>query len=206
MPIQVYQRILANSTLRNTSVLLNHTVVSTWLMLMSPCVFTVTHYWISVSNGISHAIPKRVLSTKQPPMITCNLSLTIHGKMFVSHSTPTLYLLSLTSFRHTTVGMVSYTHKVYVTCYICYFLCICVCTSYYRELVVGLRTVLHTVRGVGDLRIRTLTLDTKTSLYVEDRGLQVVMVLEYDHIPHTYKCFFRSHDLPDWSTLIFEWQ
>jgi hypothetical protein len=47
-----------------------------------------------------------------------------------------------------------------------------------------------------------LTLDTETSLYDEHRDLQVPMVLEYDYIPHTYKCFFRSYDLLDWSTLI----
>jgi hypothetical protein len=48
-------------------------------------------------------------------------------------------------------------------------------------------TVLYTVRGVGRLGIRMLTLDTKTSLHTEDRGLQVPMVLEHDYIPHTYK-------------------
>jgi hypothetical protein len=31
------------------------------------------------------------------------------------------------------------------------------------------------------------TLDTKTSLYTEDRGIQVPMVLDHDYIPHTYK-------------------
>ena len=50
-----------------------------------------------------------------------------------------------------------------------------------------------------------LILDTNTSLYTEDRGIQVPMVLDHDYIPHTYKCFFRSYDLLDWSTLIFEW-
>ena len=67
---------------------------------------------------------------------------------------------------------------------------------------VTLATVLHTVRGVGGMGIRMLTIDTKTSLYVEDRVLHVPMVLEYDYIPHTYNCFFRSYDLLDWSTLI----
>jgi len=43
-------------------------------------------------------------------------------------------------------------------------------------------TVLYTVRGVRGLGLRMLTLDTKTSLYSEDRGLQVPMVLEYDKI------------------------
>ena len=59
---------------------------------------------------------------------------------------------------------------------------------------------------VGGMGIRMLTIDTKTSLYSEVRGLQVPMVLEHDYIPHTCKCFFRSYDLLDWPTLIFEWQ
>ena len=46
-------------------------------------------------------------------------------------------------------------------------------------------TVLHTVRGVGGMGIGMLTIDTKTSLYTEDRGLQVPMVLDHDYIPHT---------------------
>jgi hypothetical protein len=54
-----------------------------------------------------------------------------------------------------------------------------------------LEAVRHTVRGVGGSGIRILTLDTETSLYAEDRGLQVPMVLEHD-IPHTSKCVFRS--------------
>jgi hypothetical protein len=41
-------------------------------------------------------------------------------------------------------------------------------------------TVLYTVRGVRGLGIRMLTLDTKKSLYTEDRGIQVPMVLEHD--------------------------
>jgi hypothetical protein len=40
-------------------------------------------------------------------------------------------------------------------------------------------TVLYTVRGVRGLGIRMLTLDTKTSLYAEDRELQVPMALEH---------------------------
>ena len=43
-------------------------------------------------------------------------------------------------------------------------------------------TVLYTVRGVRGLEIRMLTLDTKTSMYTEGRGLQVPMTLEYDKI------------------------
>ena len=67
---------------------------------------------------------------------------------------------------------------------------------------VGLRTQFYIVRGVGGLGSRMLTLDTETSLYTEDRGIQVSMVLEHDYIPHTYKCFFRSYVLLDLSTLI----
>ena len=54
-----------------------------------------------------------------------------------------------------------------------------------RQLPTGLTkqlmdTVMYTVRGVWGLGIRMLTLDTKTSLYTEDLGLQVPMTLEYD--------------------------
>ena len=66
---------------------------------------------------------------------------------------------------------------------------ICVITSYYCKVVVGLETQFCTlVRGVRGLGIRMLTLDTKTSLYVEDRGLQVPMVLEDDKIVGTQFC------------------
>jgi hypothetical protein len=41
-------------------------------------------------------------------------------------------------------------------------------------------TVLYTVRGVSGLGIRMLTIDTKTSLYAEDRGMQVPMTLDHD--------------------------
>ena len=43
------------------------------------------------------------------------------------------------------------------------------------------------VRGVGGLGIRMLTFDTETTLYAEDQGIQVPMVLDHDYIPHTYK-------------------
>jgi hypothetical protein len=49
-------------------------------------------------------------------------------------------------------------------------------------------TVLYTVRGVRGLGIRMLTLDTKTSLYAEDRGLQVPMTLDHDKIVGTQFC------------------
>jgi hypothetical protein len=54
-------------------------------------------------------------------------------------------------------------------------------------------TVLYTVRGVRGLGIRMLTLDTKTSLYREDRGLQVPMALEQDEIVVTQFCDTLSH-------------
>jgi hypothetical protein len=66
----------------------------------------------------------------------------------------------------------------------------------------GHRSDVHTVRGVGGMGIRMLTLVTETSLDTEDRGLQVPMVLHHDYIPHTYNCFFRSYDLLDLSTQI----
>ena len=46
-------------------------------------------------------------------------------------------------------------------------------------------TVLCTVRGVRGMGIRMLTFDTKTSLYTEDRGIQVPMTLENDKIVGT---------------------
>jgi hypothetical protein len=81
---------------------------------------------------------------------------------------------------------------LHVISVICYLMRICVYTSYYCELVVGLRAQFCTLLKVGGLGVRMLTLDTKTSLYVEDMGLQVPMVLEHDYIPHTLKSFFRS--------------
>ena len=47
---------------------------------------------------------------------------------------------------------------------------------------------MYTVRGARGLGIRTLTLDTKTSLYAEDRGLQVPMTLNHDKIVGTQFC------------------
>ena len=49
-------------------------------------------------------------------------------------------------------------------------------------------TVLYTVRGVRGLGIRMLTVDTKPSLYAEDRGIQVPMTLEHDKIVGTRFC------------------
>ena len=45
-----------------------------------------------------------------------------------------------------------------------------------------------TVRGVRGLGIRTLTFDTKTSLYAEDRGIQVPIPLEDVKIGGTQFC------------------
>jgi hypothetical protein len=47
---------------------------------------------------------------------------------------------------------------------------------------------MYTVRGVRGLGIRMLTLDTRTSLYTEDRGLQVPMALEHGKIEGTQFC------------------
>ncbi len=61
-------------------------------------------------------------------------------------------------------------------------MCICVITSYYCKVMVGLETQFCTlleVWGVRGLGIRMLTLDMKTFLYVEDRGFQVPMLLEH---------------------------
>ncbi len=58
-------------------------------------------------------------------------------------------------------------------------------------------TVLYTVGGVRGLGIRMLTFDTKTSLYIEDRGLQVPMTLEHDtplkSWPESYEVDLDSH-------------
>ena len=66
---------------------------------------------------------------------------------------------------------------LYVISVICYLRCICVCTSYHCELVVGLRKQFWTL---------LLTFD------IEDRGIQVSMVLDHNYIPHTF-CDTLSH-------------
>ena len=79
---------------------------------------------------------------------------------------------------------------------ICYLMRICVITSYYCKVVVGLEAqfcTLTTVRGVRGLGIRMLTIDKKTCLYAEDRGLQVPMVLQHDKIVGTQFCDTLSH-------------
>jgi hypothetical protein len=43
-------------------------------------------------------------------------------------------------------------------------------------------------------------------VFDEGRGLQVPMVVEYNYIPDTYICFFRSPGLLDLTTLILEWK
>jgi hypothetical protein len=71
--------------------------------------------------------------------------------------------------------MVSYTHVAYV---IFYFYYMFLNVHLYMHIIL-LRTgggtygtVLHTVRGVGELGIRTFRFDTETSLYTEDLGLR----------------------------------
>ncbi len=44
--------------------------------------------------------------------------------------------------------------------------------------------LLREVSSLGGLGMKMLTLDSKTYLYSEDRGLQVPMVLGHDYIPH----------------------
>jgi hypothetical protein len=63
-------------------------------------------------------------------------------------------------------------------------MCICVIT-YYCKVVVGLGVHLCTLLEVWVLGVGMSTLDTQTSLYAEDRGLQVPMTLEYDNIVGT---------------------
>jgi hypothetical protein len=57
-------------------------------------------------------------------------------------------------------------------------------------------TSLYTVRGMGS-GSRDVDAWTQTSLYAEDRGLPSTD----DPGAWQYKCFFRSYDLLDWSTL-----
>ncbi len=47
---------------------------------------------------------------------------------------------------------------------------------------------MYSVRSVRGLGIRMLTLDTRTSLYAEDRGLQVPMTLDHGKIGGTQFC------------------
>jgi hypothetical protein len=64
--------------------------------------------------------------------------------------------------------MVSYANAVYVSCYFCDMLFnahLCMDIILRRTGGAAWVTALHTVRGVGGLGIRMLTLDTKTSLY-----------------------------------------
>jgi len=73
---------------------------------------------------------------------------------------------------------------------------ICVITSYYCKVVVGLGTHLCTLLEVWVLGVGMSMLDAQTSLYVEDRGLQVPMALEHGKIGGTQFCdqlFCRSN-------------
>ena len=62
---------------------------------------------------------------------------------------------------------------------------ICVITYYYK-VVVGPGTQLCTLLEVWVLGVGMSTLDAQTSLYAEDRGLQVPMTLE--HYNYTGDC------------------
>ncbi len=64
--------------------------------------------------------------------------------------------------------MVSYEHAVYVICYFCYMLFnahLCIHIIQLRTGGGTQGTVRHTVRGVGGLGIRMLTLDTKAVVH-----------------------------------------
>ncbi len=65
---------------------------------------------------------------------------------------------------------------------------ICVITSYYCKVVVGLGTHLCTLLEVWVLGVGMSTLDAQTSLYAEDRGIQVPMTLDHDNIVGTQCC------------------
>ena len=64
-------------------------------------------------------------------------------------------------------------------------------------MVVGLESQFCTLLQVRGLGIRMLTLDTKTSLYAEDRGLQEPMALEHDKIVGTQFCDTMSRASQD---------
>jgi hypothetical protein len=64
---------------------------------------------------------------------------------------------------------------------------ICVIT-YYWKVVVGPGAQLCTLLEVWVLGVGMSTLDAQTSLYVEDRGIQVPMVLEHVNIVGTQCC------------------
>ena len=70
---------------------------------------------------------------------------------------------------------------------------ICVIT-YYCKVVVGPGAQLCALLEVWVLGVGMLTLDTKTSLYSEDRGLQVPMTLEHGNIVGTQCCDKTSPD------------
>ena len=64
---------------------------------------------------------------------------------------------------------------------------ICVIT-YYCKVVVGPGAQLCTLLEVWVLGVGMSTLGAQTSLYAEDRGLQVPMALEHDNIVRTQCC------------------
>ena len=64
---------------------------------------------------------------------------------------------------------------------------ICVIT-YYCKVVVGPGAQLCTLLEVWVLGVGMSTLDAQTSLYAEDRGIQVPMVLEHGNIVGTQCC------------------
>ena len=113
-------------------------------------------------------------------------------------------LLFIPSRLHGTVGMVSDEHAVYVTCYFCYMLFNTHLCLHMILLWTGGETedtVLHTVKGVGGLGIRMLTIDTKRLCTPRIGGLQVPMVLEHDytekyhiHTTHIHATYIQNVD------------
>ena len=69
----------------------------------------------------------------------------------------------------------------------CYLMRICVIT-YYCKGVVGLGAQFCTLLEVWVLGVGMSTLGAQTSLYAEDRGIQVPMALEHDNIVGTQCC------------------
>ena len=73
-------------------------------------------------------------------------------------------------------------------------MCICVIT-YYCKVVVGLGAQLCTLLEVWVLGVGMSTLGAQTSLYAEDRGIQVPMTLEHGNIVVTQCCDTLSRAL-----------
>jgi hypothetical protein len=128
--------------------------------------YVISKYYILISGGFSTACV-RPSRTVLPILDT--LVRHVHCWSFDNLTTSFTHwrqwrtcFTSLHHGLHGAVGMVSYEHVVFVTCCFCFMfrfrvsrvvsdmllMCICVCTSYYCELVVGLRTQFCTLLEV----------------------------------------------------------